>query len=152
MSELSMSRTVRLSTNELWRPLRLFAALGMALLLNACAVQQSYSSGPGVQQEPARTSPTHSPVRRPAIQAQPTRSPTRQTTSRTHPRYAPPPHVSAYWDSRLGVYVVEGQPLYYRERLYYRWSSGWYSASRPDGPWEPVAEPSVPRGLRTQHP
>ena len=69
----------------------------------------------------------------------------------SHPRYAPPPHVAAHWDNRPGVYVVEGRELYYRERLYYRWDGDWFCAARPDGPWEPVAPPSVPPGLRERY-
>lgn len=155
MRSLSLSRLTPPLSVGLLRHMRLFGALGMALLLNACAVQHPQpQSEPTPQRAPAKAAPARvsPPVRRPAIQAQPTKSSQRQTTSKTHPRYAPPPHVAAHWDNRLGVYVVEGQPLYYRERLYYRWSDGWYGSDRPNGPWEPLNGPSVPPGLHNRHP
>ena len=46
---------------------------------------------------------------------------------------------------------VSSTLLYYRERLYYRWEDGWLCSAQPDGPWESVAEVSVPMGLRGLH-
>lgn len=68
--------------------------------------------------------------------------------SKSHPRYAPPPGVGSHWDAGLGVYVVGGaRDLYYRERTYYRWSSGWSWATNPQGPWQPTDSSGVPPGL-----
>ncbi len=68
--------------------------------------------------------------------------------SKSHPRYAPPPGVDSHWDGSLGVYVVGGaRDLYYRERTYYRWSSGWSWATNPQGPWQPTDSSGVPPGL-----
>jgi hypothetical protein len=68
--------------------------------------------------------------------------------SSNHPRFAPPPGVDSQWDARLGVYVVAGTShLYYRERTYYRWNSGWSWASNPQGPWLPTDSSGVPPGL-----
>ncbi|PTU73318.1 hypothetical protein [Pseudomonas mangrovi] len=92
---------------------------------------------------------TRVPATRIPIQAPPTRTPA--AVQRSHPRYAPPPGAPAHWNNQLGVYVVEGSDLYYRERLYYRWDGDWYCAGRPDGPWEPVELHSVPPGLRGRH-
>lgn len=120
-----------------------------ALLLGACA-GNPYEAQPPVPQP----SPRLPDAREPAVVPPPVSTPPapqRPATQRSHPRYAPPPHAAAHWDNRLSVYVVEGRDLYYRERLYYRWDGGWYCAGRPDGPWEPVAAPSVPTGLRGLH-
>jgi hypothetical protein len=68
--------------------------------------------------------------------------------SKSHPRYAPPPGVQSHWDTGLGVYVVGGaRDLYYRERTYYRWSSGWSWATNPQGPWQSTDSGGVPPGL-----
>lgn len=70
----------------------------------------------------------------------------------SHPRYAPPPGGNAYWDQRLGVYVLQGRrDLYYRERVYYRWSRGWSWANTPQGPWQPTDSSGVPAGLGRSH-
>lgn len=140
--------------------LRPLAVLGLALLLGACA-HQDYDYGyppdsrrptqtqqPPVQRPPVRTpsNPTQT------IKALPSQRSTQRSSGGNHPRYAPPPHADAYWDNQLGVYVVKGQPLYYRERLYYRWNDGWYSSGRPNGPWESIEGPGVPPGLRRRYP
>lgn len=66
----------------------------------------------------------------------------------THPRFAPPPGGNSYWDAKLGVYVLKGRsPLYYRERVYYRWDHGWSWASSPQGAWESIDSSGVPAGL-----
>lgn len=68
--------------------------------------------------------------------------------SKSHPRYAPPPGAESHWDAGLGVYVVGGaRDLYYRERTYYRWNSGWSWSSSPNGPWQPTDSSGVPPGL-----
>ncbi|WP_445938936.1 hypothetical protein [Pseudomonas sp.] len=73
---------------------------------------------------------------------------TNPSGSSNHPRFAPPPAVESQWDAGLGVYVVGGTPhLYYRERTYYRWNSGWSWASNPQGPWLPTDSSGVPPGL-----
>ena len=129
---------------------RVGAVAAVALLLGACAgnpyraPEPTRDSGPPVSAPPRGPVSTPPPVRTPPAPRPP-------ATQKSHPRYAPPPHAAAHWDNRLGVYVVEGQDLFYRERLYYRWDSDWYCASRPGGPWEPVAPPSVPTGLRSLH-
>lgn len=133
------------------------ALLLATLLLAACAGQ---SPGPGAEPQSApppsqpemRPNPAP-PVIRPPIERAPITAPAPRPPSsvqRTHPRYAPPPGAPSYWDNRLGVYVVEGASLYYRERLYYRWDGGWFCAGRPDGPWEPVEPIAVPPGLRNR--
>jgi hypothetical protein len=140
------------SCNGWWRAGLLAAA---AMLLTACA-GQSPAPTPPVSTPEARPIPapgSKPPVLRPPIERAPISAPIPQqpsTTQRTHPRYAPPPGAPSHWDNRLGVYVVEGASLYYRERLYYRWDGDWYCAGRPDGPWEPVEPHAVPPGLRNR--
>lgn len=133
-----------------WHAQRL-AALGATLLLAACAgtpyeAERPVPPAKPVPQAPAPRGPVIAP---PPIQAPP--APRAPSVQRSHPRYAPPPHAAAHWDNRLGVYVVEGTELFYRERLYYRWDGDWYCSGRPDGPWDPVAPPSVPPGLRNRY-
>jgi len=133
----------------LQRSLKSAAVVVGALALAACA-NNPYSTAPQVpeprQQPPQAREPAPVP---PPIQAPP--APRAPAIQKAHPRYAPPPHGSAHWDNRLGVYVLEGRRLFYRERLYYRWNGDWFCAGHPDGPWEPVAPPSVPTGLRGLH-
>lgn len=126
-----------------------------SLLLSGCA--SDIYQLPGSRQTPQpwpepRPAPTPEPSR-PVITPVPPRPevPSQPQSTGTHPRYAPPPHVEARWDARLGVYVVSGRELFYRERLYYRWEDGWLCSAQPDGPWESVAEVSVPMGLRGLH-
>ena len=77
---------------------------------------------------------------------------TNPSGSSNHPRFAPPPGVDSQWDSGLGVYVIGGAPhLYYRERTYYRWNSGWSWASNPQGPWQPTDSSGVPPGLNRRY-
>ena len=66
----------------------------------------------------------------------------------SHPRYAPPPGAQSQWAPSLGVYVISGErDLYYRERTYYRWNSGWSWATNPKGPWQPTDSSGIPPGL-----
>jgi hypothetical protein len=131
--------------------LKALAMLGLALLLGACAGTPYDSSRqiPPAKPIPRVPEPSGPVIAPPPIQTPP--APRPPATQKSHPRYAPPPHVAAHWDNRLGVYVVEGRDLFYRERLYYRWDGDWYCSGRPDGPWEPVAPPSVPPGLRERY-
>ncbi|WP_313087967.1 hypothetical protein [Pseudomonas sp.] len=133
-----------------YRLARLSGVAALALLLGACAGNPYESSEPA----PRRPAPPASAPREPVTVPPPVRTPPAPrppATQKSHPRYAPPPDAAAHWDNRLGVYVVEGRDLYYRERLYYRWDGDWYCAGRPSGPWDPVAPPSVPPGLRGLH-
>ena len=137
------------------RPQRILIGV-VALLLGGCASDSIYQ-WPGPPQRPP-TSPSW-PAPPPEAPARPVitpvtpapKVPAQPSTGKTHPRYAPPPHLDAQWDNRLGVYVVSGRALYYRERLYYRWSNGWYCAGQPDGPWKTLEDASVPMGLRSLH-
>lgn len=129
--------------------LKVSAAMALALLLAACA-GSPYQSEPAPRPAPPVPDSPREPVIKPPPAPAPS-APQPPATQKSHPRYAPPPHAAAHWDNRLNIYVVEGRGLYYRERLYYRWDGDWYSAGRPEGPWEPVAAPSVPPGLRHLH-
>ncbi|TLX59343.1 hypothetical protein DN826_00670 [Stutzerimonas nosocomialis] len=132
-----------------FRRVRLGAVAALGALLAACA-GTPYETAPQTQ-PPVPQTPAPGPVITPPPPVQTPPAPRPPATQQSHPRYAPPPHAPAHWDNRLGVYVVEGRDLYYRERLYYRWDGEWLCAGRPDGPWEPVALPSVPPGLRNRH-
>ncbi|PAU54411.1 hypothetical protein [Pseudomonas indica] len=149
---MSVSNPSPSATRPLGRRVRLFGVLGPILLSSACAVhvgpRQPPQPQPPVQQPPVQQAPI---VRPPPVQAPPPSSAPKPQISKTHPRYAPPPHVASHWDNRLGVYVVEGRDLYYRERLFYRKERGnWVCSGRPDGPWEPIDIPNVPPGLRNR--
>lgn len=128
---------------------RLASVTALALLLGACAGNPYQTSEPSSRPVPPAPAPREPVVTPPPVRTPP--APRPPATQKSHPRYAPPPHAAAHWDNRLGVYVVEGRDLFYRQRLYYRWDGDWYCAGRPDGPWEPVAPPSVPTGLRGLH-
>ncbi len=128
----------------------------LAALLSACTVNpyrdrpyEPVPPAPRAPQPQSQPAPRPGPVISPPPAPQPS-APPRPATQTSHPRYAPPPHLPAYWDNQLGVYVVKGRELFYRERLYYRQAGGWQCAPTPDGPWEPVALPSVPPGLRSR--
>ncbi|WP_080571192.1 hypothetical protein [Stutzerimonas stutzeri] len=137
-------------STRLQRLVRAGAVVALGLLLGACAGNPYQTSEPKRGPAPPVSEPPRGPVTTPPPVRTPP-APRPPATQKSHPRYAPPPHVAAHWDNRLGVYVVEGQDLFYRERLYYRWDGDWYCAGRPSGPWEPVAPPSVPTGLRSLH-
>ncbi|MBA1277401.1 hypothetical protein GYM54_07090 [Pseudomonas sp. MTM4] len=128
---------------------RMGAVTMLALLLGACAGNPYQASEPAPTPTPPASEPREPVISPPPVRTPP--APRPPATQKSHPRYAPPPHAPAHWDNRLGVYVVEGRNMFYRERLYYRWDGDWYCAGRPDGPWEPVAPPSVPTGLRSLH-
>ncbi|QLF94555.1 hypothetical protein HW090_15655 [Pseudomonas sp. ABC1] len=127
--------------------LRTFRSTLLVLVLPVLAACGSnpYTPPPPVEPDaPARPRPSESrPDTVPSVPRVP-------SVQKAHPRYAPPPQGRAHWDNNLGVYVLEGE-VYYRERLYYRWSDGWYCSGRLDGPWESVDMPSVPTGLRDRH-
>lgn len=106
----------------------------MRLLLRAALLVGLLGLGACVQ-SPLATAPITSP-----------------SGSSNHPRFAPPPGVESKWDAGLGVYVVGGDShLYYRERTYYRWNSGWSWASNPQGPWLPTDSSGVPPGLNRRY-
>lgn len=136
-------------STAVYRLSRTGGAMMLALLLGACAGNPYEASEPTRLPPPPVTEPGEPVTSPPPVRTPP--APRPPATQKSHPRYAPPPHAAAHWDNRLGVYVVEGQDMFYRERLYYRWDGDWYCAGRPDGPWEPVAPPSVPTGLRSLH-
>ena len=133
------------------RLFRLAGVLGMALLLGACAGRNAPSDDQALPRLPPEQLPSDT-TQAPAPPPPAPKVPAPPAVMKTHPRYAPPPQGDAFWDPRLGVYVVDNKELYYRERLYYRWDQGWYCAGRIDGPWESVDGPSVPPGLRSRHP
>lgn len=132
-----------------WSFMRAAGVVLLASLLAACA-GNPYEPAERPPAPPAPTPDAREPISSPPPVRTPP-APRPPATQKSHPRYAPPPHAAAHWDNRLGVYVIEGKRLYYRERLYYRWDGDWYSSCRPDGPWEAVAQPSVPPGLRGLH-
>ncbi|MCI0401012.1 MAG: hypothetical protein L0Z68_06890 [Gammaproteobacteria bacterium] len=78
--------------------------------------------------------------------------------------HGPPPHAPAHgyrykhqdgvelvFDSGRGVYVAVGIPnCYYFDGRYYRARADqWETSVKIDGPWEVVAEASLPVGLKT---
>jgi hypothetical protein len=133
----------------IYRLSRTGGVIMLALLLGACAGNPYQTSEPARRPPPPVSEPGEPVTSPPPVRTPP--APRPPATQKSHPRYAPPPHAPAHWDNRLGVYVVEGRNMFYRERLYYRWDGDWYCAGRPDGPWEPVSPPSVPTGLRGLH-
>lgn len=73
---------------------------------------------------------------------------TPSTPQAAHPRYAPPPGGNSRWDAALGVYVLKNaEHLYYRERTYYRWNSGWSWSNSQQGPWQATDSGGVPASL-----
>ncbi|WP_137888082.1 hypothetical protein [Pseudomonas sp. 2FE] len=135
--------------------------LGLAVLLLALAgctvpvVQQPIPQQP-IPQPPGRSQPPPGPPARstqqPKSQPIPAQPPA-ATRMKAHPHFAPPPGASSFWDSKLGVYVLEdAKGIYYRERTYYRWNNGWSWASNLQGPWLPTDNSGVPPGLSRQYP
>ena len=89
----------------------------------------------------------------------------RRPSGRKHVRVqGPPPHAPAHgyrhkhqdhgvelvYDSGLGVYVVVELPnhFYFKGRYYRHGETQWEIGVHVDGPWEVVAEESLPKGLR----
>lgn len=123
--------------------------LSLVLGLTACATQPppQHTTLPPLQTVPA--SPTATPV--PAAPATPP-SPIKPVP-RTSASFAPPPGGASHWDARLGVYVLDAVPnVYYRQRTYYRWDSGWTWATSLNGPWEATDTGGIPPGLGRLHP
>lgn len=122
--------------------------LSLVLGLSACAVQQpQHTDLPPLQTVPP--TPRVKPV--PATPSTPANSPA--PVPRTSASFAPPPGGASHWDQRLGVYVLDAVPnVYYRQRTYYRWNSGWTWATSLDGPWEATDSTGVPAGLGHLHP
>ncbi|MGH8434022.1 MAG: hypothetical protein ACRERX_05985 [Pseudomonas sp.] len=132
------------------------AALVLVLGLVGCTVPVVVQ--PPIPQEPRGTQqPPSKPPRstqQPKAPSQPIPAqPQPSTRMKAHPHFAPPPGASSYWDSKLGVYVLEdAKGIYYRERTYYRWNNGWSWASNPQGPWLPTDSSGVPPGLSQKYP
>ncbi len=89
----------------------------------------------------------------------------RRPSSHKHGRVqGPPPHAPAHgyrhkhqehgvelvYDSGLGVYVVVELPnhFYFKGHYYRHGETQWEIGVHVDGPWEVVAEKSLPKGLR----
>ncbi len=131
------------------------AAAVMLLVLAGCTTP-SVTQQP--QPQPFPMPPSTSPdtpqrsTQQPKSPALPIPAPA-TTRMKAHPHFAPPPGVSSYWDTKLGVYVLDKVPgLYYRERTYYRWNNGWTWATYANGPWSPVDSNGLPPGLNSLHP
>ncbi|WP_457437464.1 hypothetical protein [Pseudomonas sp. TE3786] len=100
---------------------------------------------------PPATTPSKS-TQQPKSAPLPTQAPA-STRMKAHPHFAPPPGVNSYWDTQLGVYVLDNVPnLYYRERTYYRWDNGWTWATYANGPWKQTDSSGIPPGLNRLHP
>ncbi|WP_271408421.1 hypothetical protein [Pseudomonas sp. Q1-7] len=118
----------------------------LVLTLAGCAGQGPYQEP---DWEPSRKPPAAQslPQNRPLPPAQP-QPPKQAPRLKAHPRFAPPPGGNCYWDTGLGVYVLEGERnVFYRERVYYRWNNGWSYSNGPQGPWLPTDASGVPAGL-----
>jgi hypothetical protein len=129
-----------------------------ALMILALAGCNTSSMAPQTDPQPFPFPPSSTPdtpqrsTQQPKSEALPTQVPA-TTRMKAHPHFAPPPGVSSYWDTKLGVYVLDKVPgLYYRERTYYRWDSGWKWATYANGPWTPVDSSGLPPGLNSLHP
>lgn len=130
------------------------AAAVMLLALAGCTTPVHQQPEPPPFPLPPGTSPDTSPrtTQQPKSPELPTQAPT-STRLKAHPHFAPPPGVSSYWDTKLGVYVLDKVPgLYYRERTYYRWDGGWTWATYANGPWQKSEANGIPPGLKTLHP
>ncbi len=131
------------------------AAALMILALAGCttpATQQPTSEPIPVPPGNLPQTPPGKTTQQPKSAPLPVQAPA-STRMKAHPRFAPPPGVSSYWDTQLGVYVLDKVPgLYYRERTYYRWNSGWTWATYANGPWSPVDSTGIPPGLNRLHP
>ena len=123
----------------------------LLLTLAGCAGQGPYHEPDEPEWEPSRKPPAvqSPPQSRPLPPPPPQSQPPKQAPRlKAHPRFAPPPGGNCYWDTGLGVYVLEGQRnVFYRERVYYRWDNGWSYSNGPHGPWQPTDSSGVPAGL-----
>jgi len=131
------------------------AAALMILALAGCttpAMQQPSSEPIPVPPGNLPQTPPGKTTQQPKSAPLPTQAPA-GTRLKAHPHFAPPPGVSSYWDTQLGVYVLDKVPgLYYRQRTYYRWNDGWTWATYANGPWLPVDATGLPPGLNRLHP
>lgn len=114
--------------------------LSLVLAVSACSVHRpAPTTGPTIPPAGPRTQPKapDTPVSAPP-----------KAVPRTSATFAPPPGGNSHWDGGLGVYVLDGQAdTFYRQRTYYRWSSGWSRSISPNGPWEETDIHGVPPGL-----
>jgi hypothetical protein len=131
------------------------AAAVLLVLLAGCSAPPISSEPP---QQPFPLPPSTTPdtpqrsTQQPKSAPLPTQTPA-STRMKAHPHFAPPPGVSSYWDTQLGVYVLDQVPnLYYRERTYYRWNDGWSWATYANGPWKDTDSSGIPPGLNRLHP
>lgn len=112
----------------------------LVLAVSACSMHRpAPTTGPTIAPAGPRTQPQapDAPVIKPP-----------KAVPRTSATFAPPPGGDSHWDAGLGVYVLDGQAdTFYRQRTYYRWSSGWSRSISPDGPWEQTDIHGVPPGL-----
>ncbi|MDF3936769.1 hypothetical protein P3W75_29415 [Pseudomonas citronellolis] len=125
------------------------------LTLAGCAGQQPQTQAPAPTPQPGASgqapavTPSNKPAPRKAI------TPNQQNTSakpRSRPQFAPPPGGKGRWDAGLGVYVIQGEKdLYYRQRTYYHWDSGWFWGVGPQGPWTATDSSGVPPGLNRRY-
>ena len=123
--------------------------LSLVLGLSACAVQQP---APHTDLPPLPTVPAE-PMVKPLPPATPNAPVPVSPVPRNSASFAPPPGGASHWDARLGVYVLDAVPnVYYRQRTYYRWNSGWTRATSLDGPWDATDSTGVPPGLGRLHP
>lgn len=124
--------------------------IGLLLGLGGCVAQGPYYEPREPDREPPAVYTPSQPKPQqqrpmPPAQPQPAKPAPRMSA---HPRFAPPPGGNCYWDTGLGVYVLEGERnIFYRERIYYRWDNGWSYSNSPHGPWEPTDASGVPAGL-----
>ena len=120
--------------------------LSLVLGLSACAVHQpSEPRMPSTPMPQPAPKPSSKPLPDMPIPKPPKPLP------RTSATFAPPPGGPSHWDARLGVYVLDDQTnIFYRQRVYYRWSNGWSRSISPNGPWEETDISGVPPGLSRQ--
>ncbi|MBD9500094.1 hypothetical protein IB260_07825 [Pseudomonas sp. PDM23] len=126
-------------------------ALGAMLVLSGCVVQPQQPEQPPSQipppSQPSKPIPPAKTSSSP-ITPQPSAAPTAKRPT----QFAPPPGGKGRWDASLGVYVIQGQKdLYYRQRTYYHWDSGWYWGVGPQGPWTETDSSGVPPGLTRKY-
>ncbi|WP_052659131.1 hypothetical protein [Pseudomonas sp. LFM046] len=122
----------------------------LLLTLGGCVAQGPYVEPGEPERGPSPKAPTvqaPAPQQRPMPPVEP-QPPKPAPRMKAHPRFAPPPGGNCYWDTGLGVYVLEGEDnIFYRERVYYRWDNGWSYSNGAHGPWTPTDASGVPAGL-----